>query len=149
MTDNITLPRAEIERIRKSLAHLIGLIDPEVFYLDDDIEALAAIDAALAEPEPTVKESLTVDHIRSIWLDSWKACGNVPTPVLAEHFARQIERAHGIGLAKPTGKDSLQVDAARELIDAKTCRYPACQDADGRCPRIFAGQCSGPGGVVA
>jgi hypothetical protein len=49
----------------------------------------------------------------------------------------------------PTGKDSLQVDAARELIDAKTCRYPACQDADGRCPRIFAGQCSGPGGVVA
>jgi hypothetical protein len=65
------------------------------------------------KPEPTVKESLTVDHIRSIWLDSWKACGNVPTPVLAEHFARQIERAHGIGLAKPTGKDSLQVDAER------------------------------------
>jgi hypothetical protein len=51
MTDNITVRRAEIERIRKSLAHLIGLIDPEVFYLDDDIDALAALDAALAEPE--------------------------------------------------------------------------------------------------
>jgi hypothetical protein len=74
-----------------------------------------AINAALAEPEPTVKDSLTVDHIWSIWLDSWKACGNVPTPVLAEHFARQIERAHGIGLAKPTGKDSLQVASENEV----------------------------------
>jgi len=42
-------------------------------------------------------------------------------------------------------------EADRVLTDAlrKPCRYPACQDADGRCPRIFAGQCSGPGGVVA
>ena len=51
MTDNITVRRAEIERIRTSLAQLIGLMDPEVFYLDDDIEALAALDAALAEPD--------------------------------------------------------------------------------------------------
>jgi hypothetical protein len=99
---DITLPRAEAEQIRQALASGKRLY-----------AALTALDAALAEPEPTVKDSLTVDHIRSIWLDSWKACGNVPTPVLAEHFARQIERAHGIGLAKPTGKDSLQVDAER------------------------------------
>ena len=55
------------------------------------------------KPEPPVKESLTTNHIRSIWLDSWKACGNVPTPVLAEHFARQIERALA-ALAEPEQK---------------------------------------------
>ncbi len=55
------------------------------------------------KPEPPVKESLTTNHIRSIWLDSWKACGNVPTPVLAEHFARQIERALA-ALAEPPAK---------------------------------------------
>ncbi len=75
-------------------------------------KVLDEVRAALAEPEPTVKEFLTVDHIRSIWLDSWKACGNAPTPVLAEHFARQIERAHGIGLAKPIwGASENEVEA--------------------------------------
>jgi hypothetical protein len=89
--------------------------------------------AALAEPEPepTVKESLTVDHIRSIWLDSWKACPNVPTPVLAEHFARQIERAHGIGLAKPTSKDSLQVASENEVEAMMPRPAPSLEFLDG------------------
>jgi hypothetical protein len=90
-----------------------------------------ALRAALAEPEPTVKESLTVDHIRSIWLDSWKACGNVPTPVLAEHFTRQIERAHGIGLAKPTGKDSLQVASENEVEAMMPRPAPSLEFLDG------------------
>ncbi len=74
-----------------------------------------ALRAALAEPEPTVKDSLTVDHIRSIWLDSWKACGNVPTPVLAEHFARQIERALA-ALAEP---DATREPATYEQVRAQ------------------------------
>jgi hypothetical protein len=64
------------------------------------------------KPEPPVKESLTTNHIRSIWLDSWKACGNVPTPVLAEHFARQIERALA-ALAEP---DATREPATREQV---------------------------------
>jgi hypothetical protein len=117
MTDNITLPRAVVEQVREALKELDYASEPYVNEIART--ALAALDDALAEPEPTVKDSLTVDRIRSIWLDSWKACGNVPTPVLAEHFARQIERAHGIGLAKPTGKDSFQVDAALAEPPAK------------------------------
>jgi len=128
MTDSITLPRADAEQIRQAL------VSGKRLYA-----ALAALDAALAEPEsdaqcptcgggglvpdptwdwvrcemcnpwpkkpePPVKESLTVDHIRSIWRDSWKACPNDPTPVLAEHFARQIERAHGVGIVRGDGK---------------------------------------------
>jgi len=65
MTDNITLRRAEIERIRTSLAHLIGLIDSEVFYLDDDIEALAALRAALAEPPAKPEREQAVELTRA------------------------------------------------------------------------------------
>jgi hypothetical protein len=138
MTDTITLRRAEAERGRTALRLARKFVGPT---LSDELSIfLAALDAALAEPEPepdaqcptcgggglvpdptwdwvrcdvcnplpekpepTVKDSLTVDHIRSIWLDSWKACGNVPTPVLAEHFARQIERALA-ALAEPDAK---------------------------------------------
>jgi hypothetical protein len=121
MTDNITLPRSvafemlEALTCGSSIRHKCQHCGQHIgnFY--------AALYAALAEPEPTVKDSLTVDHIRSIWRDSWKACPNDPTPVLAEHFARQIERAHGIGLAKPTGKDSLQV-ASENKVEAMMSR---------------------------
>jgi hypothetical protein len=95
-------------------------------------------------------------------LSSWAAQGRRVRVMLEaalaeekETFAQQLMRrsweAHRAALAEPepTVKDSLQVDAARELIDAKTCRYPSCVDDSGRCARLFAGECSGPGGVVA
>ena len=124
MTDTITLPRAAADLIEDLVEDLVeNAFDDGAAKLKGPSEQTAkaiaalraALDAALAKPEPTVKDSLTVDRIWSIWLDSWKACGNVPTPVLAEHFARQIERAHGIGLAKPTSKDSLQVASENEV----------------------------------
>jgi hypothetical protein len=69
------------------------------------------------------------------------------------HAWREAERFHGIGATEqqPGAAGMSGPEADRVLTDAlrKPCRYPACQDADGRCPRIFAGQCSGPGGVVA
>jgi hypothetical protein len=66
---------------------------------------------------------------------------------------RAAERHHGIRATEqqPGAAGMSGAEADRVLTDAmrKPCRYPACQDADGRCPRIFAGKCSGPGGVVA
>jgi hypothetical protein len=66
---------------------------------------------------------------------------------------RAAERHHGIRAREqqPGAAGMSGAEADRVLTDAlrKPCRYPACQDADGRCPRIFAGECSGPGGVVA
>jgi len=45
MTDNITLPRAVAERIRESMQLWVDSLEH-----DYDIDALAALDAALAEP---------------------------------------------------------------------------------------------------
>ena len=45
MTDNITLPRAVGKTIRKALAHW------EQYLLPNEQAALAALDAALAEPD--------------------------------------------------------------------------------------------------
>jgi hypothetical protein len=111
MTDNITLRRWANTDDGPPKTKWQGGYDAARRWVRE--VALPAL--AEPEPEPTVKDSLTVDRIRSIWLDSWKACPNGPTPVLAEHFARQIERAHGIGLAKPTSKDSLQVASENEV----------------------------------
>jgi hypothetical protein len=93
MTDNITLPRAEAEQIREALASGKKLF-----------AALAALDAALAEPEPTVKESLTVDHIWPIWGASENEVeAMMPRPAPSLEFLdgfrdgfRAAERFHGV-----------------------------------------------------
>ncbi len=69
MTDNITLPRAVGLHIRNSLRGIVNASDDdcgeekcrECAPVRVMREALAALAAALAEPEPTVKDSLTVD----------------------------------------------------------------------------------------
>jgi hypothetical protein len=58
MSDNITLRRAVALQIRDVL--LVW----SRFALPADKAALSALDAALVEPEPTVKDSLTVDATR-------------------------------------------------------------------------------------
>jgi hypothetical protein len=80
------------------------------------------LEAALAEEKETFAQQLT--------RRSWEA--------------HRAERAASAAVMSGAEADRVLTDALR-----KPCRYPACQDADGRCPRIFAGQCSGPGGVVA
>ncbi len=123
MSDNITLPRAVADELFDAAdAVFADWGDLHEAHENRLASALEAFRAALAEPEPTVKDSLTVDATR-------------------EPATEQQPGAAGMSGA----------EADRVLIHAlrKPCRYPACQDADGRCPRIFAGQCSGPGGVVA
>ena len=61
---DITLPRAVVERARKALFDWAECHNDVADFCDDDKEVLAALDAALAEPEPTVKDSLTVDAKR-------------------------------------------------------------------------------------
>jgi hypothetical protein len=46
MTDNITLPRAVVELMREAFTHVVCVYQDE-----KDMAALAALDAALAEPE--------------------------------------------------------------------------------------------------
>jgi hypothetical protein len=97
-----------------------------------------------AKPVPATETQVTKAYIAEgtkDWWSDWKAGW------------RAAERHHGIRATEqqPGAAGMSAAEADRVLTDAlrKPCRYPACQDADGRCPRIFAGECSGPGGVVA
>ncbi len=56
MTDNITLPRAVIEQVREALKELDYASEPYVNEIART--ALAALDAALAEPKETFADSL-------------------------------------------------------------------------------------------
>lgn len=99
------------------------------------------LEAALAEPDAKREPATDATDNRRVWDAYIEAC-------------REFERFHGIRLRKqqPGAAGMLGAEADLVLTDAigrQPCRYPACQDADGRCPRIFAGECSGPGGVVA
>jgi hypothetical protein len=91
----ITLPRAEAEQIRAAL------VSGEKLFA-----ALAVLDAALAEPEPTVKDSLTVDAKPEPATDE-QIIASWPTelPYLLTPHAfykgfRAAERFHGIGGSK-------------------------------------------------
>jgi hypothetical protein len=105
-------------------------------------EAPGCVPLYAAPPEPDAKREPATDATdnRRVWDAYIEAC-------------REFERFHGIRAREqqPGAAGMSGAEADRVLTDAlrKPCRYPACQDADGRCPRIFAGQCSGPGGVVA
>ena len=68
---HITLPRAVVEQVREALTCGDGESRHWCMHCDDHVpnslgslDILAALDAALAEPEPTVKDSLTVDAKR-------------------------------------------------------------------------------------
>jgi hypothetical protein len=60
MTDNITLPRAYAKRLRG----LLKIHEDPDFWDEADYAAFAALDAALAEPEP----ALQVDALRYRWI---------------------------------------------------------------------------------
>jgi hypothetical protein len=117
---NITLPRAA-EQARKALElalesqfapddaeceHGMHYRDcpNDVCMMRDCKAALAALDAALAEPEPTVKDSLTVDHIWPIWGASENEVeAMMPRPAPSLEFLdgfrdgfRAAERFHGV-----------------------------------------------------
>jgi hypothetical protein len=107
--------------------------------------ASTALDSALAEPpakpEPATDEQVTEadESHEPSWLDyrdGWRAA----------------ERWHGIPplcAAIDAAMDAPATPAAA-VVDASTapamqCAYPHCCDKAGnRCPRMFAGQCSGP-----
>jgi hypothetical protein len=92
MTDNITLPRAVVERLRNVLRELAseyppgtGLISPE------ERTALAALDAALAEPESKtpawwmdgltatlMREGVNKHRAREIAVGYWEAYCQIP-----------------------------------------------------------------------
>jgi hypothetical protein len=65
MTDNITLPRAVVEQVREALLSFDNWWD------DEADTALAALDAALAEPdakpEPATGEQVNEDFIERVW----------------------------------------------------------------------------------
>jgi hypothetical protein len=85
MTDNITLPRAVAERIQNAMQFLVDALE-----FDHDIDALAALDAALAKPEPK-PEPATEEQLRQAHRGRGVA--------LLPHFRigwREAERFHGI-----------------------------------------------------
>jgi hypothetical protein len=139
----ITLRRAA-EQAREALTDWV-----RVYQDEKDMAALAALDAALAEPDAK-REPATVEQVNEAYKANYD---NGWFSLIFFHAWREAERFHGIGATEqqPGAAGMSGPEADRVLTDAlrKPCRYPACQDADGRCPRIFAGQCSGPGGVVA
>jgi hypothetical protein len=68
MTAHITLPRALVEQVREALEAMQSYAAAERKGLRICDEAIIALDAALAEPEPTGKNSLQVDAERYRWL---------------------------------------------------------------------------------
>jgi hypothetical protein len=123
VSDNITLPRAVIKRMRSELYFLVCFADTDCG--DSDCEeceplrpiraAIAVFDAALAapEPEPTVKESLTVDAA-------------LAEPDDAEALRRENERlrealklalnSHGRMLMSDPPQDPWKVNRVDEVI---------------------------------
>jgi hypothetical protein len=123
------------------------------------VQAIAALRAALAEPEPTVKESLTVDATREPatyeQVKAAHAADCYTEGIYRWHDYRvgwlAAERFHGIGgrERQPTATGMLGAEADKVLTDEigwQPCRYPVCVDDSGRCARLFAGECAGPNG---
>jgi hypothetical protein len=87
MTDNITLPRAVVERARKALFDWAECHNDVADFCDDDKEVLAALDAALAEPDAKREPVHPGYIIGSHWLEtaySRIAAGEAEADVLAE-----------------------------------------------------------------
>ena len=85
MTDHITLPRAVGEKVRSALSAWV-----RIYQFEQDIAALAALDAALKEPEPK-PEPATEEQLRQAHRGRGVA--------LLPHFRigwREAERFHGI-----------------------------------------------------
>jgi hypothetical protein len=89
MTDNITLPRAVVEQVREALLSFDNWWD------DEADTALAALDAALAEPEqkpePATREQIAEAYIKPDIDGRWRDF---------ELGFRAAERFHGIGGSK-------------------------------------------------
>jgi hypothetical protein len=66
---NITLPRAVVKRARKALFDWAECHNDVADFCDDDKKVLAALDAALAEPEKA-PDALRRDAERYRWLKS-------------------------------------------------------------------------------
>ena len=136
MSDNITLPRADAEQIRDALASGKRLY-----------AALAALDAALAEPDAK-REPATDEQAEAMMPQP------VPSLAVLDGFRmgwHAAERFHGIGgrERQPPATGMLGAEADKVLTDEigwQPCRYPACVDDSGRCARLFAGECAGPNG---
>ena len=159
MSATITIPRGFAEQVRNALyrAKEFTLHQALHFVLvtalkePDAIAIAQAVDAALAEPDVKRKPATAAEIVRAAG-----ECALVDDEYLLDFRDgfRAAERHHGIRAREqqPGAAGMSGAEADRVLTDAigrQPCRYPACQDADGRCPRIFAGECSGPGGVVA
>ena len=69
-----------------------GLKRYEIKEIDDTI---AKIHAALAQPEPPQRKPLTDQEAKVLWADVYEPGHHLW--ILAERFARAIEKAHGIG----------------------------------------------------
>jgi hypothetical protein len=127
MTDNITLRRAVAEKLRKALFDWAECHNDVADFCDDDKEILAALDAALAEPEPdaiaraveaAVKECVTICERQRM-----KILQNPNDPSWTEHLAEvqsamkqrfSVEMGYpALAEPEPTVKESLQVDALR------------------------------------
>jgi hypothetical protein len=104
-------------------------------------EAPGCVPLYAAPPEPDAKPEPATDATdnRRVWDAYIEAC-------------REFERFHGIPplcAAIDAAMDAFATPAAA-AVDALTapvmrCAYPHCCDKAGnRCPRMFAGQCSGP-----
>ena len=107
MTDNITLPRAVAERIQNAMQFLVDALE-----YDHDIDALAALDAALAKPdakrEPTHPGYILGAH----WLEtaySRIAAGEAEAAVLAEVLGER-------GWVKPQPATMQQIAEAYDRI---------------------------------
>jgi hypothetical protein len=89
MTDNITLHRAVVEQVREAFKELDYASEPEVNEIART--ALAALDAALAEP-PATREPATVEQVIEANGPPW---GPSASPAFFSGW-RAAERHHGI-----------------------------------------------------
>jgi len=99
VSDNITLPRDVVEQVREAFTHVVCVYQDE-----KDMAALAAINAALAEPEPEPDAQCPTCGGGGLVPDptwDWVRC-DVCNPLPEK--------------PEPTVKDSLTVDATREPV---------------------------------
>jgi hypothetical protein len=91
MIDNITLPRAVVEEVRSAIRGFYNKYSDEAVH-EDAGRALAALDAALAEPDAK-REPATLEQVIAAHGPSW---GPSATADFFTGF-RAAERHHGIG----------------------------------------------------
>jgi hypothetical protein len=124
------------------MAAIINANLDSLYITDEPAAALAQPDA---KREPATVEQIDEEYIGPVIDARWHDF---------EAGFRAAERFHGIRAREqqPGAAGMSGAEADRVLTDEigwQPCRYPACVDDSGRCARLFAGECSGPGGVVA